>query len=207
MIKLFLIFQLFLLFPIYKSLSNKDIDNKKLVKLFLNKKINSKFLYKRCIDTLFNINNLNQTYFKYESFCKQRTLQDPLSKQALKGCNKNKKNFNLFCEFSQEIESSLDKSNRDICYKTESNNKKDYKIQNLDKFNNLRGYIIKQSHEHFENKNYISNYLNIFNYFSKKLNNNKSKNLRGTNIVYNNENDNTNKLSLYYDVLKIFYYI
>lgn len=176
MIKLFLI--LFLLFPIYKSLANKDIDNKKLVKLFSNKKINNKLLYKRCIDTFLN---LNQSVFKNEK------IQYQLESDSTY--------FNLFCKKQYENKKNFLKT--------------DYKKQNVDKFNNLRGYKIKQSNEHFENKNCPSNYLNIFNYFDKNLNSYKSKNLRGTNIFYDNKNknDNSNKLSLYNKVLKIFYFI
>jgi hypothetical protein len=176
MIKLFLI--LFLLFPIYKSLANKDIDNKKLVKLFSNKKINNKLLYKRCIDKFLNLNKLNQSLFETEK-TQYKLENDPVY-------------FNLFCRKQLDNKKNLVKT--------------DYKTQNVNKINNLRGYLIKQSNEHFENKNCPSNYLNIFNYFDKNINNYNSKNLRGTNILYDNKNDN-NQLSLYNKVLKIFYFI
>lgn len=58
MIKLLFIFSIF---RICLSLINNN-DNYEFVKSFLDKNINNKFLIKKCINTLFSVKNLNQTY-------------------------------------------------------------------------------------------------------------------------------------------------
>jgi len=58
MIKLLFIFSIF---RICLSLINNN-DNYEFVKSFLEKNINNKFLIKKCINTLFSVKNLNQTY-------------------------------------------------------------------------------------------------------------------------------------------------
>lgn len=86
MIKLLFIFSIF---RISLSLINNN-DNYEFVKLFLDKNINNKFLIKKCINTLFSVKNLNQTYNDF--IINEKTVNKFISikgKNYLRGNNGN----------------------------------------------------------------------------------------------------------------------
>jgi hypothetical protein len=86
MIKLLFIFSIF---RICLSLINNN-DNYEFVKSFLEKNINNKILIKKCINTLFSVKNLNQTYNDF--IINKKTVNKLIStkeKKYLRGNNGN----------------------------------------------------------------------------------------------------------------------
>jgi hypothetical protein len=163
MIKLLFIFSIF---RICLSLINNN-DNYEFVKSFLDKNINNKILIKKCINTLFSVKNLNQTYNDFII---------------------NKKTVNKF--ISTKEKNYLRGNNGNLIYEKFRNKEKKATKEKNKNFDNIFSYIKKYTNFNFYktcssfdaysgiNKDIIADHTN---YKSKTIFPfNMCKNLRGT---------------------------